>query len=87
MDKVVLSGTASEDETEEKGYEFEVLDVDTNTKHTLRLVKRTNSIVFTGNWTKDFILRRDLKLHDFVGFYWDDIHKRYNFSVLKREDL
>ncbi|KAL2335331.1 hypothetical protein Fmac_016544 [Flemingia macrophylla] len=85
--KVVLCGSDSEDESEGKPYDFDVWDVDTQTKHSLRLVQGKKSVVFTGNWNKDFLKRRELNLYDIVGFYWDEKHKRYNFSVLLRDTL
>ncbi|KAL2335327.1 hypothetical protein Fmac_016540 [Flemingia macrophylla] len=86
-DKLVLFGLEFANQGIEKTDEFVIWDVDTQTKHTLQLVKKATSIFFTGNWNKDFLVRRELKLYETVGFYWDDTNKRYNFSVLERDTL
>ncbi|KAL2335330.1 hypothetical protein Fmac_016543 [Flemingia macrophylla] len=66
----------------DNGCEVDIWDVDTKTKHSLLFQKRSKSYVFTGNWKEDFAKRRDLKLYDTVGLYWDTSNKRFNFSVL-----
>lgn len=74
---------ATTDEIKE-GIEVGIWDVNTNTGHTLTLTKYANSHILTINWIHDFIRRRDLRLGDVVGLFWDISKMCFNFSVLSR---
>nr|KYP34649.1 B3 domain-containing protein At2g33720 family [Cajanus cajan] len=82
-ERFVLPVLEASDDEIEKGYEVDIWDVDTKTTHSLIFQKRSKSYVFTGNWNEDFCKRRDLKLYDTVGLYWDPSNKCFDFSVLE----
>ncbi|KAK2653927.1 hypothetical protein Ddye_013783 [Dipteronia dyeriana] len=69
------------------GLRVSVLDHDTETVHQLvfkRWLDSSKSYVFTLNWIKDFVKRRDLKIKDEIGLFWDCLHSRFVFCVLNR---
>ncbi|TXG70973.1 hypothetical protein EZV62_005908 [Acer yangbiense] len=69
------------------GLRVSVLDYDTDTVHQLvfkRWSDSSKSYVFTLNWIKDFVKRRDLKIKDEIGLFWDCCHSRFVFCVLNR---
>nr|POE55677.1 putative b3 domain-containing protein [Quercus suber] len=67
------------------GIQVIVWDFDTKSEHQLIFKKRTNgSNVFIEDWTKEFVIRRDLKEGDEIGLFWDKSNSRFNFSILKR---
>ncbi|KAK3220661.1 hypothetical protein Dsin_014631 [Dipteronia sinensis] len=69
------------------GLRVSVLDNDTDTVHQLvfkRWSDSSKSYVFTLNWIKDFVKRRDLKIKDEIGLFWDCCHSRFVFCVLNR---
>lgn len=68
------------------GAKIQVHDLDTNSNHELVLkMWKSNSFVFTGNWNKDFVRRRNLQKNDEIGLYWDKHNCRLNFTVLKKD--
>ncbi|XP_073312154.1 putative B3 domain-containing protein At1g78640 [Primulina huaijiensis] len=68
-----------------KGVELVVYDVDTRTEHRLTLKKwKTKSYVLLKRWTKDFVKRRELSKNDEIGFRWERIHRRFEFTVIKK---
>ncbi|XWS33926.1 hypothetical protein CRYUN_Cryun22dG0124900 [Craigia yunnanensis] len=68
-----------------EGLPVSVWDCDTKTEHEL-VFKQWNkgSHVLIKNWVKDFVKRRELKLGDEIGLYWDKCSSRFKFSVLNR---
>lgn len=62
-----------------------ILDIDTNSFHTLKFKKlaSSKSYIFKSGWIKKFVLRRDLKKGDEIGFHWDQYNNRFNFTVFK----
>jgi len=60
-----------------EGIEVAIWDVDTNTRNVKSYILKTN-------WFHDFVRRRDLRLYDAVGLYWDPSQKCFHFSVLCR---
>lgn len=70
------------------GAKIHVHDLDTHTDHELVLkMWKSNSFVFTGNWNKDFVRRRNLQKNDEIGLYWDKQNSRLNFTLLKKDVL
>ncbi|KAK6258126.1 hypothetical protein SCA6_012600 [Theobroma cacao] len=68
-----------------EGLSVSVWDGDTQTEHELvfkRWNKRANVLI--KNWVKDFVRRRELKLGDEIGLYWDSCNSRFQFAVLNR---
>ncbi|XP_021275182.1 B3 domain-containing protein At2g33720-like [Herrania umbratica] len=68
-----------------EGLSVSVWDGDTQTEHELvfkRWNKRANVLI--KNWVKDFVRRRELKLGDEIGLYWDTCNSRFQFAVLNR---
>ncbi|WRX09375.1 hypothetical protein QQP08_001862 [Theobroma cacao] len=68
-----------------EGLAVSVWDCDTQTEHELvfkQWNKRANVLI--KNWVKDFVKRRELKLGDEIGLYWDTCNSRFQFSVLNR---
>jgi hypothetical protein len=83
-------GTDSLEETESgKGTRVRVWDQDSQSEHELVFKKWTssNSYVFIGKWYKDFVKRRELKVGDLIGLYWDSCNSRFNFCVIQPKDL
>nr|KYP40269.1 B3 domain-containing protein At2g33720 family [Cajanus cajan] len=70
----------------EKGTKISIWDVDTQSMHYLvfKFWSSSRSYVFIDNWTKDFVLRRGLKIGDEIGFHWDPYKNRFDFSILVR---
>ncbi|EOX92925.1 AP2/B3 transcriptional factor family protein [Theobroma cacao] len=68
-----------------EGLPVSVWDCDTNTEHEL-VFKRWNkgANVLIKNWVKDFVKRRELKLGDEIGLYWNTCNSRFQFAVLNR---
>ena len=67
------------------GVQVVVWDFDTKSEHQLIFKQRTNgSNVFIEDWTKEFVIRRELKVGDEIGLFWDQSNSRFNFSILKR---
>ncbi|XP_030937167.1 uncharacterized protein LOC115962465 [Quercus lobata] len=67
------------------GVQVVVWDFDTKSEHQLIFKQRTNgSNVFVEDWTKEFVIRRELKEGDVIGLFWDKSNSRFNFSILKR---
>ena len=65
------------------GKEFEVRDVDTNTKHDLVLKQwASNSFVLTTNWKRQFVNRRTLEEGDEIGLLWDG--SKFYFSLRRK---
>uniref|UniRef100_A0A2N9GQA8 TF-B3 domain-containing protein n=1 Tax=Fagus sylvatica TaxID=28930 RepID=A0A2N9GQA8_FAGSY len=83
-------GTDSLEEIESgKGTRVRVRDQDSQSEHELVFKKWTssNSYVFIGKWYKDFVKRRELKVGDLIGLYWDSCNSRFNFCVIQPKDL
>ena len=68
-----------------EGLEVFVWDCDTKTEHEL-VFKQWNkgANVLIKNWVKDFVKRRELKLGDEIGLYWDTRNSTFKFTVLHR---
>ncbi|KAK4579095.1 hypothetical protein RGQ29_028959 [Quercus rubra] len=68
------------------GVAVAVWDFDTRTEHQLRFKQWSSngSYVFNGMWNRDFVSRRQLKVGDEIGLFWDQSNSRFNFSVLNR---
>ncbi|KAE8055388.1 hypothetical protein FH972_012228 [Carpinus fangiana] len=69
------------------GIPVAVWDFDTNSEHELIFKywpSGSGVYVLQGNWTKDFVRRRNLKKGDKIGLYWDGSYSRFNFRVLNR---
>ncbi|XVF15993.1 hypothetical protein REPUB_Repub09cG0203900 [Reevesia pubescens] len=68
-----------------KGLPVSVWDYDTNTEHKMVFKQWNNGAnVLIKNWVKDFVKRRELKLGDEIGLFWDKDNSRFNFSVRNR---
>ncbi|KAI5677151.1 hypothetical protein M9H77_08101 [Catharanthus roseus] len=70
------------------GFGIQIYDADTTTdensssSYTLVLKRwKTNSYVFTGNWKKGFVKRRNLKENDQIAIFWDQTQQRFYFSL------
>ncbi|RDX63906.1 putative B3 domain-containing protein, partial [Mucuna pruriens] len=83
--KFVVPVLGNSDKEIEKGIVVPIWDVDTKTQHSLLFQKWSRSYVFTGNWTRDFVMRRSLKRKDVVGLCWDPSYNRFNFSLLRKD--
>ncbi|XP_045797820.1 B3 domain-containing protein At2g33720-like [Trifolium pratense] len=83
----VLMGGA-EAAKQKEGVKVQVWDVDTKSLHFLifKIWTTAQSHVFIKTWFYDFVLRRDLKKGDVIGFHWDQANQRFNFSVLNRSN-
>lgn len=68
----------------ERGVKVNVLDINTDTTHTLvfKMCRPSGSFVFTSNWVSQFVKRRGLKEGDVVGFRWDSGRSSFLFCVL-----
>ena len=68
------------------GVAVAVWDFDTSTEHLLRFKQWSSngSYVFNGMWNRDFVSRRQLKVGDEIGLFWDQSNSRFNFSVLNQ---
>ncbi|KAM7491394.1 hypothetical protein LguiA_034315 [Lonicera macranthoides] len=71
------------------GATFEFEDVNTDTKHRLKLKKwpTTNSFVLTSYWKRDFVDRRRLEEGDEIGLSWDAQYSKFYFSLLRRHQV
>ncbi|XVF59871.1 hypothetical protein PTKIN_Ptkin07bG0310500 [Pterospermum kingtungense] len=77
--------TADQRSKIKEGLPVFVWDCDTNTEHHMVFKQwGSGANVLINNWMKDFVKRRELKLGDEVGLYWDTCSSRFNFSVLSR---
>ncbi|XP_059318705.1 uncharacterized protein LOC132069354 [Lycium ferocissimum] len=67
------------------GIDVTVLDLDTETEHTLTLKKwLTNSFQLIKAWTTEFVKRRNLKQDDVIAIRWDENNSRFCFRVTRR---
>ncbi|XP_038699737.1 B3 domain-containing protein At2g33720-like [Tripterygium wilfordii] len=74
------------DEVEGGGVRVTIWDHDTGTEHQLEFKRWTssNSYIFNGEWTKEFVKRRRLAIGDQIGIFWNPYSSRFHFSVLNR---
>jgi hypothetical protein len=79
-------GGAEQAAQSKDGIQVQVRDVDTDSLHTLvfKIWSSAKSHIFSKRWVKDFVLRRDLKKGDQIGFRWDQENRRFDFTVLRR---
>ncbi|KAL0014376.1 hypothetical protein SO802_001445 [Lithocarpus litseifolius] len=63
-----------------------VWDFDTKFEYQLKFKQwpSNGSYVLIGNWIRDFVERRGLKVADEIGLYWDQSNSRFSFSLLKK---
>ncbi|XP_031102671.1 putative B3 domain-containing protein At1g78640 [Ipomoea triloba] len=55
-----------------EGLRVKMWDLDTGSEHELSLKKwQTGSFLFTSNWSKEFVRRRNLQEGDCIGLRWD----------------
>ncbi|XP_060211173.1 uncharacterized serine-rich protein C215.13-like [Lycium barbarum] len=67
------------------GIDVTVLDLDTETEHTLTLKKwLTNSFQLIKAWTAEFVKIRNLKQDDVIAIRWDENNSRFCFRVPRR---
>ncbi|KAK8477650.1 hypothetical protein V6N13_132112 [Hibiscus sabdariffa] len=65
------------------GVHVSVYDCETNNEYAMDFKRwRNGAYVFIKKWISNFMNRRDLKLNDEIGIYWDILSSRFNFSVL-----
>ncbi|KAL4339402.1 hypothetical protein GQ457_08G000610 [Hibiscus cannabinus] len=70
------------------GVPVSVYDCDTNDEYAMDFKRWKNgAYVFIKKWIPNFVKRRDLKLGDEIGIYWDIHNSRFNFSVLNRAPM
>ncbi|KAK8685048.1 hypothetical protein V6N13_041059 [Hibiscus sabdariffa] len=68
-----------------EGVQVSVYDCDTNNEYAMDFKRwRNGAYVFIKKWIPNFVKRRDLKINDEIGIYWDIHNSRFNFSVLNR---
>ncbi|WJX38338.1 hypothetical protein P8452_26011 [Trifolium repens] len=79
-------GGAEQAAQSKDGIQVQVRDLDTDSLHTLvfKIWSSAKSHIFSKKWVKDFVLRRDLKKGDQIGFRWDQENRRFDFTVLRR---
>ncbi|KAK2387925.1 B3 domain-containing protein [Trifolium repens] len=79
-------GGAEQAAQSKDGIQVQVRDVDTDSLHTLvfKIWSSAKSHIFSKRWVKDFVLRRDLKKGDQIGFRWDQENRRFDFTVLRQ---
>ena len=79
-------GTDSVPKIESNGLSVTVFDQDSNSDYELVFKKwpSSKSYVFNGKWHENFVARRELKVGDIIGLYWDPCHSMFNFCVLQR---
>ncbi|XP_050263897.1 B3 domain-containing protein At2g33720-like [Quercus robur] len=79
-------GTDSVAKIESNGLSVTVFDQDSQSEYELVFKKWPSfkSYVFNGKWHKNFVARRELKVGDIIGLYWDPCHSKFNFCVLQR---
>ncbi|KAL5746384.1 hypothetical protein ACOSP7_027530 [Xanthoceras sorbifolium] len=66
-----------------------VWDHDTHSTHQLMFKKWSQSskaYILSLAWTKDFVKRRDLKVGDQIGLFWDCHQSMFGFRILDRID-
>ncbi|KAK7819865.1 b3 domain-containing protein [Quercus suber] len=70
---------------ESNGLSVTVFDQDSTSDYELVFKKwhSSKSYVFNGKWHGDFVVRRELKVGDIIGLYWDPRHSKFNFCVLQ----
>ncbi|KAK7819858.1 b3 domain-containing protein [Quercus suber] len=70
---------------ESNGLSVTVFDQDSKSDYELVFKKwhSSKSYVFNGKWHGDFVVRRELKVGDIIGLYWDPCHSKFNFRVLQ----
>ncbi|XP_010490239.1 PREDICTED: B3 domain-containing protein At2g33720-like [Camelina sativa] len=86
----VLSRSPIKEVVEEgPGLAVNVYDEDTDTMHKLVLKKwpKCLSYILGSAWRREFVVRRDLKIGDVVGIYWDPYESKLHFSVLSRSPI
>ncbi|XP_075640582.1 B3 domain-containing protein At2g33720-like [Castanea sativa] len=78
--------TDSVTKIESNGLRVTVFDQDSNSDYELVFKKwpSSKSYVFNGKWHENFVARRELKVGDITGLYWDPCHSKFNFCVLQR---
>nr|CAN61594.1 hypothetical protein VITISV_030556 [Vitis vinifera] len=61
-----------------------IIDVDTNTKHSLFFKKwsQDENFIIHSSWMNDFVRRRDLQEGMLIGMYWDIRSSSFKFSIL-----
>ncbi|XVE49917.1 hypothetical protein DITRI_Ditri01bG0120200 [Diplodiscus trichospermus] len=69
---------------EKEGLPVSVYDCDTRTEHNLAFKQWKKTNVLVNNWVNGFVKRRELKVGDEIGLYWDRSSSRFKFSVLNR---
>ena len=71
---------------ESNGLSVTVFDQDSKSDYELVFKKwpSSKSYVFNGKWHENFVARRELKVGDIIGLYWDPRHSKFNFCVLQR---
>ncbi|XP_010517815.1 PREDICTED: B3 domain-containing protein At2g33720-like [Camelina sativa] len=71
------------------GLAVDVYDEDTDTMHTLVLKKRPRcqSYILGSAWRREFVVRKDLKIGDVIGMYWDPYESKLHFCVLSRSPI
>ena len=79
-------GTDSVVKIESNGLSVRVFDQDSQSEHELVFKKwpSSKSYVFNGKWHEHFVARRELKVGDIIGLYWDPCHSKFNFCALQR---
>ncbi|OMP02745.1 hypothetical protein COLO4_10852 [Corchorus olitorius] len=66
-----------------EGLPVTVLDCNTMTEHEMVFKKWNNGAnVLMKNWVNDFVKRRELKLGDEIGLFWDNHCSIFKFAVL-----
>ncbi|XP_010467265.1 PREDICTED: B3 domain-containing protein At2g33720-like [Camelina sativa] len=68
------------------GLAVNVYDEDTDNMHKLVLKKwpKCLSYILGSAWRREFVVRRDLKIGDVIGIYWDPYESKLHFCVLSR---
>ncbi|KAK8480007.1 hypothetical protein V6N13_060371 [Hibiscus sabdariffa] len=70
------------------GVRVSVFDCDTNNEYAMDFKRlRNRAYMFIKKWIPNVVKRRDLKLNDEIGIYWDIHNYRFNFSVLNRAPM
>ncbi|XP_050263896.1 B3 domain-containing protein At2g33720-like [Quercus robur] len=79
-------GTDSVAKIESNGLSVRAFDQDSNSDYELVFKKwpSSKSYVFNGKWHENFVARRELKVGDIIGLYWDPRPSKFNFCVLQR---
>ncbi|OMO68633.1 hypothetical protein COLO4_29538 [Corchorus olitorius] len=63
-----------------------VMDCDTKTGHEMAFKQwnQGEAYVLVKSWARGFVKRRNLKLSDEIGLFWEHCHSRFIFYVLNR---